>query len=59
MKTPSLTPTGLVVAMVAAGAIGAAGTSLVFSSHAAAVPGMALPATALAVTGAIASRTRL
>jgi hypothetical protein len=45
--------------MVAAGAIGAAGTSLVFSSHAAAVPGMALPATALAVTGAIASRTRL
>ena len=34
MKTPSPTPRGLVLAMVAAGAIGAAGTSFVFISHA-------------------------
>ena len=54
MKTSSLTPTRLAFAIVAAGAVGAAGTSFVFGSHAhAAVPGVAVPATAVAVTGAI------
>ena len=56
MKTPSLTPTRLILAMVAAGAIGAAGTSFVFGSHAhAAVPGTAETATAVAATGAISA----
>jgi serine protease Do len=54
MRTRSLTPTPPVFAMVAAGAIGAAGGSFVFGSNAhAAVPGAAEPVPVVAVTSAI------